>query len=101
MSETTLEDNENPGQRGTMKWHQDPLWSTRCRFIEALPKTTYTPSGMQSCDEDTIGFVWWEEDEGVAVNTIGVCLNHFLVLYDCDGYWEAAGGAPWEDIEAG
>ena len=87
-----LETDERPGTKGTLKWRQDPLWSVECQFLEALPVTAYTPSGIQGCGENSIGFVWWEEDEnGKMRDAISICLNHFLILYDGDGDREVAG----------
>ena len=92
MRETILETDELAGSKGSMSWHQDPTWSTQCVFVEALPVTPYTPSGCEVCGEATIGFVWWGDFD--AEKSISVCLNHFLMLYDADGDWKAAGGHP-------
>lgn len=91
MMTTRMETDELPGSRGILKWQQDPLWSVECQFLEALPTTEYTPSGMQSCGKNSIGFVWWEGAKCKKINKISVCLNHFLALYDAGGDPVAAG----------
>ena len=76
-----------------MKWQQQVGYYLGCEFIEQTEETPYTPSGAHQCDEFSIGFVWWQEDEkGMPTDALNVCLEHFLDLYNVDGCWESAGG---------
>lgn len=88
-NETQFQDDDHPGSKGSMKWHQDPTWSVACEFLLEEPETPYTPSGYMECGEHSIGYVWWVEGQSIAV-----CLNHFLELYDVAGDWEGIGGSP-------